>query len=69
MSALCASWQDTYRLIRDLPTDSVDHALVAEIRKQLLDEIARRDPAGFARWIHTGPRACSDPSRYLTADD
>jgi len=36
------------------------------IRELLIDEIERRDRDGFARWLDTGARAGSDPSRYLT---
>jgi len=32
----------------------------------LLDELERRDRAGFQRWLSTGARAASDPSRYIS---
>jgi len=34
-------------------------------REHLLNEIERRDPVGFQRWLATAPRPGSDPSRYL----
>jgi len=33
------------------------------LRQRLLDELERRDRAGFGRWLSTGARAASDPSR------
>lgn len=37
-------------------------------RQQLLDELERRDPAGFARWLAAGPRPGSDPATFLHGD-
>ena len=37
-------------------------------REHLLNEIERRDPLGFQRWLATAPRPGSDPRRYLTLD-
>lgn len=37
-----------------------------QIRGDLLDEIERRDPAGFNRWLATTPQPGGDPARYLT---
>jgi len=33
-----------------------------------LDELERRDPAGFRRWINDGARAAGDPARYITRE-
>lgn len=65
---LRASWQRTYWLLRDLPPTSPDRGVVVDLRRQLLDEIERRDPDGFTRWMQTEPRAGSDPGRYLIDD-
>lgn len=65
---LCATWQRTYWLLRDLPADSPDRPVVIEARGRLLEEFERRDPDGFGRWLDTHPRACSDPGRYLRVD-
>jgi hypothetical protein len=35
-------------------------------RQDALDELERRDPAGFARWLAEGPLPGSDPADYLT---
>lgn len=63
--ALCAAWCRTFWLLRDLPPGPAC-AQVLRIREGLLDELERRDPVGFHRWLATGARAGSDPGRYLT---
>lgn len=65
---LCAAWRQTYRLLHDLPLTSPDRVAVIDTRRWLLDELERRDPDGFGRWMATEPRAGSDPRRYLTVD-
>lgn len=37
-------------------------------RQELLDEMERRDRAGFARWLAAGPRPGSDPATFLHGD-
>lgn len=39
---------------------------VGRERGRYLDEIERRNPMGFGRWMASGARASSDPSRYLS---
>ncbi|ALG09927.1 hypothetical protein [Kibdelosporangium phytohabitans] len=65
---LRAAWQRTYWLLRDLPPTSLGHWAVFDLWVRLLDEFERRDPDAFARWLNTGPRAGSDPGRYLSTD-
>jgi hypothetical protein len=43
-------------------------AIVAR-RQETLDELERRDPAGFARWLAGAPLADSDPSGHLRHGD
>lgn len=62
---LCAAWCRSYWLLHDLPP-GLGRCQVVNIRECLLDELERRDPAGFQRWLQTGARAGSDPRRYLT---
>lgn len=40
-------------------------SLVAR-REEALDELERRDPAGFARWMAAGPTLSSDPAGYVS---
>jgi hypothetical protein len=37
-------------------------------RQEALDELERRDPAGFARWLAEAATVDSDPARYVTGD-
>jgi hypothetical protein len=66
---LCLAWRRSYRVLHDLPpgTEHLAGELV-RARAALLDELERRDPAGFARWLDTGARAGSDPARFLVDD-
>jgi hypothetical protein len=34
-------------------------------REEVLDELERRDPDGFARWLAAGPTGVSDPADYV----
>ncbi|MGY1840049.1 MULTISPECIES: hypothetical protein [unclassified Modestobacter] len=37
-------------------------------RQEALDELERRDPAGFARWLAEGATVDSDPAVYVSGD-
>ena len=37
-------------------------------RQEALDELERRDPAGFARWLADGATVDSDPAAYVSGD-
>ncbi|WP_347059268.1 hypothetical protein ABC795_02395 [Blastococcus sp. HT6-30] len=37
-------------------------------RAQVLDELERRDPAGFARWLAAGPMHGRDPAGYVRSE-
>ena len=64
---LCGAWQRSYWLLVDLPPGQSRDDVV-RIRRHVLDELERRDPTGFGRWLQTEPRACNHPGRYLIAD-
>jgi len=62
---LCWRWRTSFNAL--LHTTSVAERLrLIETRSALLDELARRDPEGFGRWMSSGARAASDPARFLT---
>jgi hypothetical protein len=65
---LCGAWQRTYWLLLDLPPGPPRDQVV-RIRRHVLDELERRDPTGFGRWLESGPRACNHPGQYLGAGD
>jgi hypothetical protein len=61
---LCLAWRRSYIALGDLPAGPARGELVA-LRQSMLDELERRDPAGFHRWLDAGARAGGDPGRYL----
>lgn len=64
---LCWGWRASFTALeRADPRHDRDRwsALIA-VRQRYLDELARREPAGFARWLYAGARPASDPTRYL----
>lgn len=69
LTELCWGWRASFTAL-DRADPLVEYrrwaALVA-VRRCYLDEIARRDPEGLARWLYAGARPASDPTRYLSA--
>lgn len=43
-------------------------AAIVRRRQETLDELERRDPEGFARWLAGGPAAGSDPALFVRGD-
>jgi len=63
---LCMAWRRSFVELQR--TGSVETmATIADFRRQLLDELERRNPGGFEQWMASGARAPSDPARYLLA--
>ncbi|GAB3434724.1 hypothetical protein [Flindersiella endophytica] len=60
---LCRIWRITGDKLR---TDRFPSTIgmIAEIRRLVLDELAERDPEGFARWLAGRPHS-TDPQVYL----
>jgi hypothetical protein len=61
---LCTALRRSYQPSACLP-EVTDWTRV-QIRGYLLDEIERRDPEGFARWMASTPQPGSDPSGHLS---
>lgn len=61
---LCWAWRTSYAQLQRGPAPT-QAAAFADRRSAYLNEIARRHPDGFARWIASGARAGSDPTRFL----
>ncbi|WP_433169191.1 hypothetical protein [Kribbella sp. CA-247076] len=61
---LCLAWRRSYVELQHTRTAEA-MAGVAEVRRELLDELERRNPSGFDQWLASGARAPSDPARYL----
>jgi hypothetical protein len=45
--------------------DAGPRAALVVRREEALDELERRDPAGFARWLTAGPTLSCDPAGYV----
>ncbi len=63
---LCLAWRQSYTVLQQtMPGPERD--VIVGVRAGYLDELERRDQQGFSRWLESGARAGSDPSRYLAA--
>ena len=67
VEALGREWLRTSAELARQPGPVARQALV-ERRRDALDELERRDPAGFARWLAGGATVDSDPARYVSGD-
>jgi hypothetical protein len=52
----------------EAPLDPATRARIVHRRQQALDELERRDPVGFARWLAAGATVDSNPAQYLRGD-
>ncbi len=50
------------------PVEPQERQDIIRRRQETLDELERRDPAGFARWLAAGPAADSDPAVFVRGD-
>jgi hypothetical protein len=57
-------WARTTALLGG-PLDAAARAALVSRREAALDELEKRDPAGFARWLAAGPTLSSDPAGYV----
>jgi hypothetical protein len=58
-------WVRTSAVLREVHDPAVRQGLVRR-RQEALDELERRDPAGFARWLASGATVDDDPTVYVT---
>jgi hypothetical protein len=63
-SELGQEWTRTGGVLAGRLDPAAREALVAR-RQEALDELERRDPAGFDRWMAAGPTLSSDPAGYV----
>jgi hypothetical protein len=61
---LCQAWRSSFMTVQRA-RDASELAALALARCAYLDELQRRDPVGFERWILNGARAGSNPARYV----
>jgi hypothetical protein len=63
---LCRAWRQSWLMLLDTGLDPTQWIRVAETRRRYLDELERRDPTGFSRWLDSGARAGGNPSKFIT---
>ena len=64
---LCGRWVASYAAL-EACLDPRLHLELTGLRRACLDELERRDPVGFARWLADGPLPGSDPAGYVQGD-
>lgn len=62
---LCRAWRASFTALQHSRHPTELTALV-DARAGYLDEIERRHPDGFGRWMASGALAASDPGRYVS---
>ncbi|NMH96938.1 hypothetical protein [Pseudonocardia acidicola] len=62
---LCWEWRRSYVAV-GRTRDPKELVQLVVLRAAYLDELERRDPRGFRRWLDSGARAAGDPARFLT---
>jgi hypothetical protein len=67
ISDLGSEWLRTTSALAS-PVESATRQQIIERRQETLDELERRDPAGFARWLAAGAAGDSDPATFLRED-
>lgn len=63
---LCRAWRQSWLMLLDTRLDPTQWIRVAETRSRYLDELERRDPTGFSRWLGSGARAGGNPLKFIT---
>ncbi|QXG74852.1 hypothetical protein KUM42_13410 [Modestobacter sp. L9-4] len=67
VQALGEEWVRSSAALAQTRDPAVRQELVRR-REEALDELERRDPAGFARWIDGGATVDSDPTEFVSSD-
>jgi hypothetical protein len=62
--ALGREWSRTSAALRSRLEPATRQAFVRR-RQDVLDELERRDPVGFARWLRTAPDGDNDPADFV----
>ncbi len=65
--ALGEEWLRTTAVLEASPEPGTRHAVAAR-RQSVLDELERRDPAGFARWLAQGADRGGNPAVFVCSE-
>ena len=63
-TALCRAWRESGLALQQ-PVSASCKGWIVQRRRELLDELERRNPAGFTAWLASGAMAAEDPRRYI----
>ncbi|CCG01568.1 hypothetical protein [Blastococcus saxobsidens] len=66
-AALGEEWLRTGAALQGALAPAARQRIVTR-RAQVLDELERRDPAGFARWLAAGPLHAGDPAGFVRSE-
>jgi hypothetical protein len=66
-SDLGSEWLRTTSALAS-PVEPATREQIIKRRQETLDELERRDPAGFARWLAAGAAGDSDPATFVRQD-
>jgi hypothetical protein len=66
-SVLGSEWLQTSSALA-CPVEPAARQEIIRRRQETLDELERRDPAGFARWLAAGAATDSDPAAFVRGD-
>jgi hypothetical protein len=66
-SVLGSEWLETTSALAR-PVEPAARQEIVRRRQETLDELERRDPAGFERWLAAGAAADSDPAAFVRGD-
>lgn len=66
LAELCRMWRRSTSALALVWAHPERLAVLLDQRRRCLDELAHRDPVGFARWLESGHQARSDPAQYLS---
>jgi hypothetical protein len=62
---LCHAWRTSSYALQQQGADLTRQAQLVTARQEYLNEIERRNPAGFLRWLAVAAQPDSNPIRYL----
>ncbi|MET0840247.1 MAG: hypothetical protein ABWY19_15815 [Marmoricola sp.] len=64
VAGLCRAWRSSHALLGEVH-DVETRTKVVLLRQEYLDEMERRDAAGFQRWLEADAQASGDPEAFL----
>jgi len=60
---LCEAWSISFEALHR--GSRADEGVIVGLRQRYLDELERRNPDGFARWLDTSARPAGNPAGFI----